>query len=296
LRLVTFYVPGKGSVLGCETESGIIDLHHASRGSIRCFADLLAKSDRHEMLKSLVKQYVGVTYTWEDIDIVPDSTKPHLLRPLDPPEIWAAGVTYERSRKARMEESGYTDFYDMVYRAERPELFFKDSGIRTSGPNQCIGVREDSHWMVPEPELGLVIGKELEIIGYTVGNDVSSRDIEGANPLYLPQAKIFQGCCAIGPAVVLKEHINDPYDLTIVCEIFREGERVFEGSTSTSSFARKFDELVKWLGVSNPVLPGTVLLTGTSIVPPDEFSLKPNDTVEITIEPIGRLRNYVLAP
>jgi 2-dehydro-3-deoxy-D-arabinonate dehydratase len=220
-----------------------------------------------------------------------------LLAPIEAPEVWCAGVTYERSRDARVDESAVKDVYTLVYDAPRPELFMKDAGMRrTVGPGRPIGIRDDSAWSVPEPEIGVVLGKHGRIAGVTIGNDVSSRDIEGANPLYLPQAKIYAGACAIGPAV----HVPDgddghdgSYHLTL--RVTDEwGRIVFEGETFTTKMRRTFAELVRWLLVDNPVPPGSVLLTGTGLVPPDSFTLLPGHFVEIHVPEIGTLVNPVV--
>jgi len=215
-----------------------------------------------------------------------------LLLPVEPPEVWCAGVTYERSRDARIEESG-SDVYARVYDADRPELFLKDAGCRrTVGPGGTIGVRADSHWNVPEPEIGVVVGERGEPAALTIGNDVSSRDIEGANPLYLPQAKVYAGACALGPAVLVPDDWDAP--LAIAMRILGpDGEEVFAGETSTARMRRSFGELVDWLLRDNPVPPGSVLLTGTGLVPPDEFTLVPGQRVEIHVPGIGTLANDV---
>jgi 2-dehydro-3-deoxy-D-arabinonate dehydratase len=216
-----------------------------------------------------------------------------LIRPLDPPEVWCAGVTYERSRDARVEESAVQDVYTLVYDADRPELFLKDAGCRrTVGPGEPIGVRSDSSWNVPEPEIGLVIGVDGEITGVTIGNDVSSREIEGANPLYLPQAKVYAGACALGPAI-LSPVPPGPFELRMRI-LSAAGVTVYAGETSTARMKRTFAELVAFLLRENPVPPGSVLLTGTGLVPPDEFTLEPGHVVEITVPGIGTLANPVV--
>jgi 2-dehydro-3-deoxy-D-arabinonate dehydratase len=219
-----------------------------------------------------------------------------LLAPLTPPETWAAGVTYERSRDARLHESRVADIYDLVYDAQRPELFIKDAaGRRTVGPGEPIATRADSSWTVPEPELAVVLGDGGRALAVTIGNDVSSRDIEGANPLYIPQAKIFAGACALGPALLVPHDWGAPFeiDLRILGE---DGERVFEAHSSTANMRRSLDELIEFLCRDNPVPAGTVLLTGTGIVPPDEVTLLPGQSVEIDIAGIGTLRNPVASP
>jgi 2-dehydro-3-deoxy-D-arabinonate dehydratase len=215
-----------------------------------------------------------------------------LLMPVEPPEVWCAGVTYERSRDARIEESRI-DVYSLVYDAERPEIFLKDAVCRrTVGPGEAIGVRDDSSWDVPEPELGLVLGEGGRIAGYTIGNDVSSRAIEGENPLYLPQAKLFAGACALGPAVLVAEGYPGPFEIRMRV-LGEDGGELFVGETSTTRMTRGFDELVSWVRRDNPVPAGSVLLTGTGIVPPDDFTLTPGQRVEITVPRIGTLVNPV---
>lgn len=217
-----------------------------------------------------------------------------LLAPIEAPEVWCAGVTYERSRDARVEESAAKDVYTLVYDAPRPELFMKDAAMRrTVGPGRPIGIRDDSTWNVPEPEIGVVLGKHGRIAGLTIGNDVSSRDIEGANPLYLPQAKIYAGACAIGPAVYVPENLDA--SLRIRMRVTDEwGRIVFEGETFTARMRRSFSELVHWLLIDNPVPSGSVLLTGTGLVPPDSFNLVPGHFVEIHVPEIGTLVNPVV--
>jgi 2-dehydro-3-deoxy-D-arabinonate dehydratase len=216
-----------------------------------------------------------------------------LLMPVDPPEVWCAGVTYERSRDARVEESTVKDVYTLVYDAERPELFLKDAACRrTVGPGRPIGVRADSSWDVPEPEIGLVLGEGGVITGYTIGNDVSSRAIEGENPLYLPQAKLFAGACAIGPAVLAAGGPTALFEINLRI-LGPGGEELFSGETSTARMKRSFEELVVWLRRDNPVPAGSVLLTGTGLVPPDDFTLEPGHRVEIHVPGIGTLVNPV---
>jgi 2-dehydro-3-deoxy-D-arabinonate dehydratase len=217
-----------------------------------------------------------------------------LLAPLDRQEVWAAGVTYLRSRQAREEESQGSGIYDRVYDAERPEIFFKATPSRVSGPNDPIRIRQDATWNVPEPELALVINPALEIVGYTVGNDVSSRDIEGANPLYLPQAKVYRQCCALGPAIALAGSVPSAADLPIHAEITRKSEVVWTGDIRTSQMKRSFSELVEYLGRDNLFPDGVVLMTGTGLVPPDAITLQASDMVTISIDGIGALRNVVV--
>lgn len=216
-----------------------------------------------------------------------------LGRPLVPPEVWAAGVTYRKSRDERERESETPDPYAKVYRAERPEIFLKATPARCVGPGEAVGVRGDSGWDVPEAELAFIL-HDGRITGFTAGNDVSSRSIEGANPLYLPQAKIYRRCCSIGPCIVSAGSVADPHNLAVSCEIFRDGDRVFSGETSTSRMVRTCEELAGFLTRHNTVPDGTVVLTGTGIVPHQEFSLQPGDRVRIEIEDIGILENPVI--
>ena len=213
--------------------------------------------------------------------------------PFEPPEVWAAGVTYKTSEMERRRESETPDVYSMVYSAERPEVFFKATPERCVGPHDSVGIRADSNWNVPEPELAFVLYGG-EVIGYTIGNDMSSRQIEGENPLYLPQAKVYSRCCAIGPSFVTAESIGDPHSLDVSCTITRDGEQVFSGSTNTSQMARTCQELADWLLRHNDVPNMTAVLTGTSIVPPPEFTLQEGDTVTIAIANIGTLVNDVI--
>ncbi len=216
-----------------------------------------------------------------------------LVRPIDPPEVWCAGVTYERSRDARIEESG-SDVYALVYDADRPELFLKDAQCRrTVGPNEPVAIRSDAAWNAPEPEIGVVLGHDLEIVGDTIGNDVSSRDIEGANPLYLPQAKVFAAACALGPAVYVPDDWDAPLSIELTIRDAGGGE-LFSGRTSTAKMKRTFPDLVSWLVRDNPVPAGSVLLTGTGLVPPDDFTLLPGHVVEIHVPEIGALTNPVV--
>jgi 2-dehydro-3-deoxy-D-arabinonate dehydratase len=218
-----------------------------------------------------------------------------LLAPLDEQEIWGAGVTYERSKHAREQESEQGgSFYDQVYRAHRPELFFKATPSRVAGPGQPIRVRRDSVWSVPEPELALVLNPSLDLIGFTIGNDVSARDIEGENPLYLPQAKVYASSCALGPSITLANAMPPRSTIGIRLEIDRDGVTIYKGETSIARMARRFEELIDWLGRDNCFPDGVILLTGTGIVPPDDFSLKPADIVRISIDGIGTLENPVV--
>ena len=217
-----------------------------------------------------------------------------LLAPIERQEVWAAGVTYLRSKKARMEESNFSaTAYDRVYEADRPELFFKSMPEKVAGPGEEIGIRKDGKWNVPEPELALVLNSKGRIVGYTIGNDMSSRDIEGENLLYLPQAKIYKRSCALGPVIVTGVSEEEARRWTIRLEIRRAGKSVFEGNTSVNNIRRKFQDLADYLFRSQEFPNGAILLTGTGIVPPDEFTLAEGDEVTIEISGIGRLQNRV---
>jgi 2-dehydro-3-deoxy-D-arabinonate dehydratase len=221
-------------------------------------------------------------------------TAVRLLAPVDRQEVWAAGVTYKRSKIAREEESlGAAQFYDKVYTAARPELFLKATAARVVGPGEPVRIRADSRWSVPEPEWTLVVSSKLKIVGYTIGNDMSARDIEGENPLYLPQAKIYEGSCAVGPVITLAGELPPPAQVEIRLTIDRQGKRVFEGATNLGMMARTPEELVDWLGRENLFPDGVLLLTGTGIVPPDEFTLASGDQIAISITGIGTLQNRV---
>lgn len=217
-----------------------------------------------------------------------------ILAPVDHQEIWAAGVTYLRSKKARMEESDFSaNAYDRVYEAARPELFFKSLPEKTIGHRGAVGIRRDAKWSVPEPELALVINSKGRIAGYTIGNDMSSRDIEGENLLYLPQAKIYRQSCALGPCIVFGPTENEARSWSVKLEIVREEKTVFQGETSIDQIKRSFEELVNYLFRSQEFPHGAVLLTGTGIVPPDNFSLQAQDRVRMEISGIGTLENSV---
>jgi 2-dehydro-3-deoxy-D-arabinonate dehydratase len=225
-----------------------------------------------------------------------DFASARTLAPIGNQEVWAAGVTYYRSRSARMEESksaGGGDFYDRVYAAERPELFFKATASRLADPGDHVRIRKDASWSVPEPELTLLINPRGQIIGYTVGNDMSSRDIEGENPLYLPQAKVYDRSCALGPCVLISSETLPP-STPIRIEILRNNQSAFSDATTLAELKRTPSTLVEYLFRDNSFPFGAFLLTGTGIVPPDSFTLVPGDRIRITIDPIGTLENDVI--
>lgn len=218
-----------------------------------------------------------------------------LLAPIDRQEVWAAGVTYQRSQAARMEESeAAASCYDRVYSSARPELFFKATPHRVAGPDQPLRIRADSTWNVPEPEITLVLNSRLQLVGFTVGNDMSSRDIEGENPLYLPQAKVYNACCGLGPCIALAGAMPPADGIHIRLVIRRTGEVVFAGTTSVAKMARSFADLIAWLGRDNSFPHGAFLLTGTGVVPERDFTLQPGDLVAISIDGIGTLTNPIV--
>ncbi len=217
------------------------------------------------------------------------------LPPIDDQEVWAAGVTYKRSQTARMEESeAAASCYDRVYTAARPELFFKATPNRCSGHLGKLRIRTDATWNVPEPELTLVLSNQGKIVGYTVGNDMSSRDIEGDNPLYLPQAKVYNQCCGLGPWIALADSMPPRDQIGIHLKIIRNNAPVFSGETGVSQMARQLEDLVQWLTRDNDLPNGAFMLTGTGVVPDSSFTLAKDDTVHISIDGIGTLTNTIV--
>ncbi len=217
------------------------------------------------------------------------------VAPIDAQEVWAAGVTYKRSKTARMEESeAAASCYDRVYESPRPELFMKATPHRVRGHGQPLRIREDAEWNVPEPELTLVMNKRMQLVGFTIGNDMSSRDIEGDNPLYLPQAKVYDQCAGLGPWITLATAMPPREEIGIALAIRRDGEVVFEGQTGIDQMARSFEELIGWLSRDNSFPSGAMLMTGTGVVPDSDFTLHAGDVVDITIDGIGTLSNPVV--
>jgi 2-dehydro-3-deoxy-D-arabinonate dehydratase len=261
----------------------LLDLQQVDH--VRCLMDILNAPDPKGLAKYLIDTKTKPIAVGEVT----------LLAPIDGQEVWAAGVTYKRSQVARMEESeSGASHYDKVYTAPRPELFFKATPHRVAGPGEPLRVRADSQWSVPEPELALVISSEGKLVGFTVGNDMSARDIEGENPLYLPQAKLYNQCCGLGPCILLPEQPLDRPATKIKLTIVRSGKTAFAGETDLGQMKREFDELIGWLTRENDLPTGAFLLTGTGIVPPDEFTLKHGDLVSISIDGIGTLTNPIV--
>ncbi len=273
-----------GAAVVAIEDDKVFTIDIALEPHVTCLADLLLKPDPIAAARELI-----------DPRFVPEPLGGQtFLAPIDRQEIWAAGVTYKRSKIAREEESvGAAQFYDKVYTADRPELFLKATPERVVHPGNPVRVRADSKWSVPEPELALVISPFGTIVGFTIGNDMSSRDIEGENPLYLPQAKIYKHSCSVGPLITPVANMPPLAGVEIKLVILRNGHMAFEGTTTLAQMARTPESLAEWLFRENEFPRGAILLTGTGIVPPDEFTLKSGDDVSITIAGIGTLRNPV---
>ena len=296
MQLCRLFVPGVGARLGLVRDGNVSDLSASGHPAFVSLAALLQASTETP-IASLIGQVAPDElpgYALAELERAPDADVAHLLPPVDAQEVWAAGVTYAWSREARVREAVTKDIYVRVYEAERPELFLKALGSKVVGPGDWVGIRGDSRWNVPEPELVLVINPRLEIVGYSVGNDVSSRDIEGENPLYLPQAKVYRHACAVGPVITLADDV-DATQLAIRLEVRRGGATSFAGETSTSQIHRRLEELAEYLGRYEDFPGGALLFTGTGIVPPDDWTLEDGDEIRIAIDGIGELRNVARA-
>ncbi|GGN91240.1 fumarylacetoacetate hydrolase family protein [Haloarcula pellucida] len=282
-----YYQLGNGDTgrLVVSTGESLYDLT-AAKPRLQSFRDLLSAASVAERSPD----DVATRHVDAEHELAPNEVDAARTVPVHADEVWAAGVTYQISEAARREESDTPDMYLDVYDADRPEIFLKSTPSRTVGPGEEVGIRGDSEWDVPEPELGIVL-YDGRTVGYTIGNDMSSRSIEGQNPLYLPQAKVYDRCCAIGPSVVTD--IADPHSLDLSMTIHRDGECVYSGETNTGEMVRTCEELVDCYTAHNAVPELAVLLTGTSLVPDDGFTLRENDEVDIEIERIGTLHNTV---
>lgn len=286
MRLAKFIGTHGTPAVGLIRGSEIVQF---SSHSVSCLFDILDSQNPAQMVETL-------------LETAEESLELHavaLLPPIDQQEVWAAGVTYKRSQAARMEESeAAKDCYDRVYQSERPELFFKATPGRVSGTGQSLRIRQDSHWNVPEPEFALAINSRGQIVGVTIGNDMSSRDIEGENPLYLPQAKVYDQCCGLGPWVVLAseywKEFPSPQSVEISLKIEREGAPVFQGETNLAQLARPLEGLVEFLFRDQHFPKGVFLLTGTGIIPESDFTLQPQDQVHISVSGIGILSNEII--
>ncbi len=287
--LVRFFNPDTGNRIGLLNDNRVTDITDTV-GSLTAF--LQSSVGRVQAaIDGLLEQ--GESYDRTHFDQLPEEGKPHWLPPVEDQDVWASGVTYERSRSARQEEAvDGGDVYARVYSAERPELFFKARGTRVVGPYDYVGIRTDSTWNVPEPELALVMNPAMEVIGITIGNDMSSRDIEGENPLYLPQAKVYTKSCALGPGILLGGYSEWP-QVEIALKITRDGQTIVDTRIHTDSIHRKLHELVEYLGRSNHFPDGVFLLTGTGIVPDADFTLTVGDQISINIDGVGTLTNTV---
>jgi 2-dehydro-3-deoxy-D-arabinonate dehydratase len=284
VRLCRFRLPSSPNLprVGVVEAARVVDLTALGAGSL---SSLLESANPAVAVRALA----AASTVSHPLDAVA------LLSPIERQEVWAAGVTYLRSKAARMEESDFSaTAYDRVYEAARPELFFKALGEKAVGPNEPIGIRTDATWSVPEPELALVLNSRGDLVGFTIGNDMSSRDIEGENLLYLPQAKIYDRSCGLGPWIVLGSSEAEARSWTVDVTIRRGAADVFTGSTGVDRLKRSFAELVAYLGRSQSFPHGAVLLTGTGVVPDESFTLQAGDRVTITISGIGTLTNDVI--
>lgn len=296
MRLVQFYLPDEGNRVGVLEGEWVTDITEEANSVLALLKRAVAngcnlEAEGHDALRQ-ARQRGATMLPWAALQNPPSPDKPHLLLPIDAPEVWGAGVTYKRSAEERDIDS-QSDIYTRVYFSQRPELFFKATLPRCAPPLGEISIRSDSKFTATEPEVAVIIGADNHPVAFTLCNDVSAWDIERENPLYLPQSKVFRGCCSFGPMLVTTEQIADPYAIDITCRIVRDGEVIFEDATSTSQMNRRFDELIAFLRRDNPVSIGTVLTTGTGIMPPPEAALKDGDIVEIESLQLGKLVNVV---
>ncbi len=281
MKLARFRLPTSREAFGTVKEDVVIPLNLSGHALL---ADLLEVENPEREVSTLLDPSASVSLS--DVTLLPV---------VDRQEVWAAGVTYKRSRTARMEESeASASCYDRVYESPRPELFFKAAPHRVAGHGQPLRIREDSAWNVPEPELTLVMNSSGRLVGFTAGNDMSSRDIEGDNPLYLPQAKVYNQCCGLGPWITLAGAMPPLAEIGIGVTIHRESQIVFEGKTGVDQMARTMEDLMEWLWRDNSFPNGVLLMTGTGVVPESDFTLRPGDRVEVSIDGIGTLSNPVV--
>lgn len=313
MKLIQFYLPNLGKRVGIITrENEVIDVTSDESPGVLEILELANKervslgvllADIQEQVSSpppmrFPSSPIQETdlnddvLTLEKLDIPPEENVPHLLAPIDSPEVWGCGVTYKRSADMRDDDSEQ-DIYSRVYHADRPEIFFKATPPRCVGPNGYIGIRSDSKLTAAEPELAYILGTEGEILGYTLCNDVSAWDIERDNPLYLPQSKIYNGCCSLGPMLITTSEVDEPYNLQMKCTIVRNEKEIFVGEVNTSQINWKFEQLTEFLMRDNPVPFGTVVSTGTGIIAPNDLPLAPDDIVKIEIDGFGTLSNPV---
>lgn len=296
MRLIQFFVPELGKRVGIVEGEKVVDITEIAPSTLTLIEQAIAKKrsleeEAREALEE-AKSQNAQTFGFLAFQNSPAPDKPHLLLPIDAAEIWGAGVTYKRSAEERDADS-QTDIYTRVYFSDRPELFFKATLHRCAPPFGEIAIRSDSEFTAVEAEVAVVIGIDNQPVAFTLCNDVSAWDIERLNPLYLPQSKIYAGCCSFGPILVTPEQIGDPYAITVKCRVIRDGRVIFEGEANTSQLSRRYEELISFLRRDNPIPVGTVLTTGTGIMPPSEAALRDGDIVEIESPQIGKLVNRV---
>ncbi len=300
MKLVQFFLPGKGKRVGLVRGDRVLDVTAPDEG-VHSALDLV---EQGKTAAGLVKRAEWLSrrlhrkaLDWPALQRTPSRRAPHLLVPIDPPEVWGAGLTYKRSAELRDEDAdvakGVKGIYDYVYGNPRPALFFKATASRCVGPNAPVLIRSDSQLTAAEPELAIILGARGAIVAFTACNDVSAWDIERENPLYLPQSKVYLGCCALGPCLVTSDEIGDPYALQIRSRIIRDGKTVSSQAANTSQFHRRLEDLVPWLLKDNMIPVGTVLSTSTGIMVPNDLNLRDGDQVDIEIQGIGRLSNPV---
>lgn len=300
MKLVQFFLPGKGKRVGLVRGDRVLDITAPEEG-VQSVLDLVEQGKSAPgLLKRaewLARRLHRKAVDWPALQRAPSRRAPHLLIPIDPPEVWGAGITYKRSAEFRDEDSQAArvrrGISDSACDSPRPELFFKATASRCVGPNAPVLIRSDSRLTAAEAELAIVLGAGGAVVGFTACNDVSAWDIQRENPLFQPQSKIYLGCCGLGPCLVTPDEIGDPYALQIRCSIIRDGKAVFSEAMNTAQFHRKLEELVSWLVKDNSIPPGTALSTGTGIMVPDELALRDGDQVDIEIQGIGRLSNPV---
>ncbi len=296
MQICRFHDPDRGPRMGLVVGDKVADLTTLDPEG---FADVATWLDQDDPVGCVRALADGVDPSrlkiqFRELDRKPSNVGRHLLPPIDLQEVWGCGITYRQSRDAHMHGTGLgAQFYDQVYESDRPMIFFKATPHRVSGPNTPIRVRSDSHWTVPEPELTLVLTPDLKLVGCTCGNDVSSRDIEGENPLFRPQAKTYLGCCGLGPTISLIDEPREIEDLEMGLVVIRDGATVIQGDATTARMSRNLEQVITFLARDNAYPDGLFLLTGAGIIVPQDFSLEPGDVVEITIEDIGTLRNTV---
>lgn len=296
MRLLQFFLPELGKRVGVMEGETVVDITEVVPSTLTLLEQAIAndRSLEEEAKAALAAaQNKGAPkIAWSALQNAPSPEVPHLLLPIDAPEVWGAGVTYKRSAEERDLDS-QTDIYTRVYFSERPELFFKATLSRCALPYGDIGIRSDSQFTAVEAEVAVVLGADDQPVAFLLCNDVSAWDIERVNPLYLPQSKIFRGCCSFGPLLVTREQVGDPYAIPVRCRIIRNGAVIFEGEASTGQLNRRFEDLIAFLRRDNPTPVGTVLTTGTGIMPPPEAALREGDIVEIESPQLGKLVNRV---